>query len=393
MHLTQVLFSLVAVGGVPALVGADAACNCGVDYRSKNGLVWGDAIRMNQMQVIGSHNSYHVEASAAEKKFMEQLSPSVEDLFYGHDKLDVQLKEQHVRNLELDILADPHGGLYAKPLIRSLAGLPFPNDPAYNRSGIKVMHIPDLDINTVCTTFIDCLRVIKSWMDANPKALPISIITEFKMASPLAAALGGAPVVPWDDAKLLDGVDAEIRSVFVDPKQLITPDDIRRPGHTLEESVLKFGWPNLNSARGKIFFLMDNGREDKVNAKYREGRTNLEGRVLFTNSAPGNAECAFQKLDDVLTESFAANIQTQVKAGYWVRAMADDALGTVRNCTTFQRDLALKSGAQVVSTDFFVAGKSERYGGCKYVVELGGGKVARCNPVNGRKGCVDGSLE
>lgn len=131
-------------------------------------------------------------------------------------------------------------------------------------------------------------------MDANPRAVPLAIMTEFKQAEPLGAALGGAKAVPWDDARLLDGLDGEIRSVF-GAEQLITPDDIRRPGATLEESVLKHGWPNLDSARGRIFFLMDNARDDAVNAKYREGRTNLEGRVLFTNSLPGNAECAFQK--------------------------------------------------------------------------------------------------
>ncbi|KAG6059305.1 hypothetical protein E4U32_004142, partial [Claviceps aff. humidiphila group G2b] len=98
-------------------------------------------------------------------------------------------------------------------------------------------------------------------------------------------------------------------------------------------------------------------------------------------------------LNDAVTDSYVANIQKQVKAGYWVRSMADNALGTVRNCTTFQRDGALRSGAQVVSTDFFVKGQSERYGGCKYVVELEGGKVARCNPVNGKEGCVDAQLE
>ncbi|KAG6280677.1 hypothetical protein E4U46_000502 [Claviceps purpurea] len=389
MHNRHLSLAAVALA---AVVTADGACGRGILYTSPSGLTWGDAIRMNQIQVIGSHNSYHVEASDAEKKVMEELSPTTKDLFYGHGRLDVQLGEQHVRNLELDILADPQGGLYAKPLIRQLANLPFPSDPAYQRPGTKVMHIPDLDINTICTTLLDCLRVIKNWMDAHPKALPLSIVTEFKVASPLGAALGGAKAVPWDNATLLDGLDADIRSVF-GPKQLITPDDLRRPGHTLEESVLKYGWPDLDSARGRVFFLMDNGRDDAVNGKYREGKTNLEGRVLFTNSAPGNPDCAFQKLNDAVTDAYVANIQKQVKAGYWVRSMADSALDTVRNCTTFQRDGALRSGAQVVSTDFFVKGQSERYGGCKYVVELEGGKVARCNPVNGREGCVDGKLE
>ncbi|KAG5993020.1 hypothetical protein E4U54_003491 [Claviceps lovelessii] len=294
---------------------------------------------------------------------------------YEDGYMNINIYIVDISNLvqRLDILADPQGGLFAKPLIRQLANLPFPADPAYNRSGIKVMHVPDLDINTLCTTFVDCLRVIKTWMDAHPKALPLSIITEFKTAEALGAALGGAKVVPWDDAKLLDGVDAEIKSVF-GPNQLLTPDDIRRRGYTLEQSVLRFGWPNLDSARGKIFFLMDNGREDKVSVKYSEGRANLEGRVLFTNSAPGNSDCAFQKLDDVVTAPFMANIQKQVKAGYWVRAMADDALGTVRNCTTFERDWALESGAQVVSTDFFVEGRSERYGDASTWLSLRGAR-------------------
>lgn len=82
---------------MPAVLGAA----CGMDY-TKNGLVWGSAIRMNQIQVVGSHNSYHVEAPEEEKGLMKELSPDVEDLFYGHPKLDVQLGEQHVRSLEYD---------------------------------------------------------------------------------------------------------------------------------------------------------------------------------------------------------------------------------------------------------------------------------------------------
>jgi hypothetical protein len=70
-----------------------------MDY-TKNGLVWGDAIRMNQIQVVGTHNSYHVEAPQEEKALLEEVSPDVEDLWYSHDQLGVQLTEQHVRNLE-----------------------------------------------------------------------------------------------------------------------------------------------------------------------------------------------------------------------------------------------------------------------------------------------------
>jgi hypothetical protein len=195
----------------------------------------------------------------------------------------------------LDILADPEGGNYARPLVRKLSNLPYNTGPEYNTSLIKVMHIPDLDIHTVCTTLTACLKTVKAFVDAHPKAVPISIITEFKESESLGQQLGGAKIIPWGDAKLLDSLDDEIRSVF-GPKQLITPDDIRRPGLTLEQSVLQHGWPNLDSARGRVMFLMDNGPNEPVNKVYLDGKPNLEGRVLFTNSAPGKADCAFQKV-------------------------------------------------------------------------------------------------
>lgn len=138
---------------------------------------------------------------------------------------------------------------------------------------------------------MSCLRIIEAWMDAHPDAVPISVMTELKTAE----GRGGARRIAWDNAALLDGLDAEIRSVFP-ARRLITPDDVRRAGMSLEESVLEHGWPDLESARGRIFFLMDNGPDGPTRRAYRKGSENLEGRVLFTNAAPGDADCAFQKV-------------------------------------------------------------------------------------------------
>lgn len=49
------------------------------------------------------------------------------------------------------------------------------------------------------------------------------------------------------------------------------------------------------------------------------------------------------------------------------------------------RDAALRSGAQVVSSDFPAWGMSARYG-CDYAVTMQG-KSGRCNPVNGPQNC------
>ncbi|RFU75727.1 acid phosphatase [Trichoderma arundinaceum] len=385
-YLTAVVFALgaVAVPSHPAQVVLKGDCSrdgLPGDCAAGKRLAWtAGAVRMNQMQVVGSHNSYHVEAPKAERDLQSAFATAAVDLQYSHSALDVQLEYLHVRNVELDLLADPDGGMYSEPLIRKFAGLGVPDDPALKKKGTKVLHIPDVDYHASCSTLVSCLRVIKRWMDAHPESVPLPIMMEFKTAEKLGERLGGAKVIAWD-TELLDVVDDEIRSVF--PRsQLITPDDIRRDGLTLEESILRHGWPDLDSARGRIFFLMDNGPVHDVRDAYIEGRPNLEGRVLFTNSAAGQGDYADVEF-----------IQAQVRANYWVRTRADEPLDTVlaHRCSTSRRDAALRSGAHIVSTDFPAFGMSSRWG-CDYSVRLPEGKGARCNPVSGREGC-EGYLE
>lgn len=253
------------------------------------------------------------------------------------------------------------------------------------------MHVPDLDVHTVCATLVECLHDVKKWVDDHPKAVPIPILLEFKTAESIGQIIGGSKKIDWDKADLLDSVDKEIRSVF-GAGQLITPDDLRRAPASLEQSVLQFGWPDLSSAKGRVFFIMDN--DNNVREVYRAGRANLEGRVIFTNSNPGKPDCAFQKLNDPTTDDAVANIQKQVSAGYFVRTRADVPLDTVikDKCSTAMRDAAFKSGAQVVSTDFPAYGMSARWE-CDYAVRLSGGRTARCNPVNGSKNCSEADLE
>lgn len=70
-----------------------------------------------------------------------------------------------------------------------------------------------------------------------------------------------------------------------------------------------------------------------------------------------------------------------------MRTRADEPLDTVlgHNCSTSRRDRALRSGAQVVSTDFPAFGMSARWG-CDYAVRMGGRGV-RCNPVSWGEDC------
>jgi hypothetical protein len=52
-----------------------------------------------------------------------------------------------------------------------------------------------------------------------------------------------------------------------------------------------------------------------------------------------------------------------------------------------QRDAALASGAQIVSTDYPVPGAASRWGS-DYVAQLPGGAPARCNPVRVSRRCT-----
>ena len=214
---------------------------------------------------------------------------------------------------------------------------------------------------------------------------------EFKNQEPSIAALGGAPGEPWNITNILT-VDAEIRSVFSED-ELITPDDVRKPGLTLEQSVLQHGWPTQRSARNKVMFLMDNEPSPGlIRNPYRaNGHQNLEGRAIFTNSVPGESDGAFLKRNDPTGDNLQL-IQDLVKKGYFVRTRSDEPISTVLENSFVMRDAALASGAQLISTDFPSVGMAARYNS-SFVARFEDGKTVRCNPVIGGKRCRDPKLE
>ena len=78
-----------------------------------------------------------------------------------------------------------------------------------------------------------------------------------------------------------------------------------------------------------------------------------------------------------------------VRRGYVVRTRADGDTVQARANDTAQREIALASGAQWVSTDYEVP--DLRFS--DYQVRLPEGTVARCNPVNTAPGCRSLYLE
>lgn len=219
------------------------------------------SVRIDQIQVIGTHNSYHAGLPPGIAKLLEQKNPEAfKELDYAHAGLATQL-DHGIRQIELDIFADSKGGRYTHPFGPKMvaeAGMPADAEPYPDgvmlKPGFNVMHVQDIDYVSNCQPFTARLQIVRNWSKAHPLHVPIFI---------LAATKEGVPNTkfPWTTAepytsKTFDALDAEIRSVF-SKDELVTPDQVRGRHRTLNDAVLHGAWPTLGQARGKVVFLMD----------------------------------------------------------------------------------------------------------------------------------------
>lgn len=344
-------------------------------------------VRLNHLQVLGTHNSYHVEPPA---EVLAVLGERGTGLRYTHRSLTHQLSALGIRKLEIDVYADPEGGRYARPAALRLSPALVPTWPfaAMQRPGFKVLHVQDVDVVSRCPTLAACLIEIRDWSRAHPRHVPLMVMIELKDA-PLKEPrgdIGAVPPLPIDAAQLR-ALDDEIRAVF-DDERLLTPDDVRAGHATLREAIMTTGWPRLRDVRGRVLFAMDN--TDHHRDLYLEGHPALEGRVLFVSAEPGSPAAAFLKLNDALGDG-AARIRAAVADGYIVRTRADEPIHEATTGDTTRRDDAFRSGAQFVSTDFPETSPF----GSGYIARLPGAErlPARCNPVTAPPGCRDHWLE
>ena len=338
-------------------------------------------LKLNDIQVLGSHNSFKRRIPAPVMALIRQHAPTTaETLDYYHVPLTDQL-DRGVRQLEIDVFADPAGGRYAHPMgerAAKHAGLSTGFDrAAMTAPGFKVFHVPDVDYLSHCPTLVGCLTQIDRWSRAHPRHLPLMITINAAdrpmdkpgITDPLALT-----------APLLDALDAEIRSVLA-PERMIVPDDVRGGRSTLREAVLAGGWPTLDAARGKIFFVFD--VPDDVSTRYRAGHPSLTGRAMFGFFADTEAEAATIIVQDPLVDG--ERIRNWVKAGYIVRTRSDADTAEARTGSHAKADAAAASGAQAISTDYYPGAPDPLT--LRYTVTLPGGVTARCNPVRVTRAC------
>jgi calcium-dependent phosphoinositide phospholipase C len=302
-------------------------------------------LRTNQVQVLATHNSYHIEQDAP-----IQSSPTTQ---YTHAPLDQQL-DLGVRGFEIDVVNAPDGS--------------FP-----------VVHTPVVDATSNCTPLAQCLQVIRTWSEAHPGHVPIFVLIEPKNDD---VDFVIDPTLRRFDAAGLDQLDKAVRSSL--GRGLITPDSVRGKSKTLRGAVTGPGWPTLAKTRGKTLVALNTG--GTIRGAFLQGHPSLERRAMFVTADEQSPAAAVIKMDD----PDEARIQALVKQGFIVRTRSDADLIEARNNDTSRRDIALRSGAQIVSTDFEVAVPAI---GGDYVVQIPGGTPARCDPVNAPKNCRPSDVE
>lgn len=329
-----------------------------------------DALPMNALQAIGTHNSYKLAIPPNEMALVRSADPRQADaLDYSHRPLADQL-DAGARQLEIDIANDPQGGLYATPLGYRMAGAkaePYDLTPLKG-PGLKVLHVPDVDYRSSCPTFTACLQIVRAWSEAHPDHVPILILLNLKEG---ALKLPGAVEAPAFDAEAMDRIDAEIRAVFPE-NELITPDKVQGRHPTLRDAARAGAWPRLREARGKVMFACDCPAGQV--ALYRGPRKSLQGRAAFVNIEETSPAAAYITLNEPVEQ--AERIRAAVKAGLIVRTRADADTWEARSGDRSRQAAAFASGAQYVSTDYMQP--DPRLG--PYDVKVPGGGVARVSP-------------
>jgi len=374
------LFALVLVG-----------LSFSKDIKKAGGETPSDNLKINQIQIIASHNSYHMRTDAAVLRFLNGLykmhilpaDQNPQWIDYNHAPLTEQLEKYGVRGLELDVWNDPEGGRFYDRMCRKFVFKPVASrEEALKQPGFKLLHIPDIDFISTNPTLVSALQEIKKWSDAHPDHLPVFINIETEVST------------VGDDVKLLkdfchaapfdslasENLDHEVKSVFGEALHgVITPDMVRGNYATLEQAALAGNWPTLQAAAGKVIFIIDgDGNSGDI---YKVGHPSLKGRAMFVYSNPGTPEAAFVIKNGAKDEY--ADIQKCVKQGYIVRTRCDDGTKQARTGDYTDMKAALCSWAQIVSTDYYRPdSRAPSKAWTTYHVQLPGGGIARADSIS-----------
>lgn len=353
--------------------------------------------RLNDIQVLGTHNSFkqalHPFLASIINSFCE--SSIIQQLDYQHLPLEEQLQNYGVRQIELDVFADPDGGRFNEYRVLGALGEDSrPNIAELAHSGFKVLHDPNLDFLSSCYLLRDCLRTLSSWSNRHPRHIPIFIHLEVSDSYPTLP--GGFRIEDFSMLKLqtpllmtqelFSALEREVLEILPQNK-IISPDSVRANYPTLREGALANNWPLLEDARGKFIFVLDG--KSHIRDIYRAGYPSLNGRLFFVYAPPQADDAAFVIRNTPTADGGVQATAELVRQGFMIRSRADAETVEAFAGNMERQAQAFASGAHMVSTDYITEDlRTQNH----YSVRLPGGNPARCNPVRESSPCLSSEL-
>lgn len=273
-----------------------------------------DDIKLNEIQLLATHNSYKKRGSIIGKFFI-----GLGDSFRESKALNYQYKtlteqfENGIRSVELDV--------------------------RLRKDTFELTHVPLVDNSSTAVNLKLALEEIKLYSKNNPQHLPIIILVELK-----------------DDWLILDSKlkDFSTKSLL-DLDNLITStlsDVLYKPSHlltnsqTLQEEIKTNGWPKLAGLLGKVLFVLHPGKYTKT---YVELDELIKTQAMFPAVYAENIDESYAGF--VINNNVAIEqINQLVSNNFIVRTRIDEHL----QFSDERFQLAISSGAQILSSDFTI---------------------------------------
>ncbi len=279
-------------------------------------------IKFNEIIFLGTHNSYQTPNTAITKKLFRNLSEltfglvSSEALKFYSPTLTQQLNTG-IRSLEMDI-------------------------ETFDRNGeisFTCMHSPYFEMTTSCYDFELAMKEIVLWSDNNPNHLPITIIIEPKTS-----------FIPLEDMKFFNlGYVKEFENVLRKSlgDKLFTPADMLRDYSSFGEMRAADDWCKVKDMLGKVIILL---HETNVTENYINLDPSVKSQLMFPmlREKDIDRDCTSFILSNKPNELLEISDEVINEKKIIVRTRADK----FTEITEDRLEGALRSGAQIVSTDY-----------------------------------------
>lgn len=296
-----------------------------IDEEIKNG------VKYNEVQFLGTHNSYQIAATEEYKQLFRTLSDltfgliSAETAEFTMDSLTEQL-ELGIRGLEIDIeTVDKDGDV-----------------------SFIVTHNPQLDNTTSCYDFEKAIEEIKMWSDHNPGHLPVTVIIEPKKG-----------VVPVDNMKNFTMEYVKAMEEIICEKMgdsLLIPKDMMGDYESFKAMREADGWLTLEKTMGKVLFLL---HDTTVTSEYIKQDESIKSQVMFPmlRYDDRDKEYASFIIDNEPDKALSHEAESIERCNLIVRTRAD----SFPKADEKRYEMVNNCSSQIISTDYPVRKNESGY--------------------------------